>query len=80
MCFAAAVVALGDGEVSEKQQRFSQMMQKLRRLLQDFNTQAGIREVIGGGGGAVGRYSIQRTRKTCDKLSESHDMHGSNSP
>ncbi|CAE7660683.1 HCc2 [Symbiodinium pilosum] len=32
MCFAAAVVALGDGEVSEKQQRFSQMMQKLRDL------------------------------------------------
>ena len=30
MCFAAAVVALGDGDLADKQQRFSQLMQKLR--------------------------------------------------
>ncbi|OLQ06689.1 Major basic nuclear protein 2 [Symbiodinium microadriaticum] len=32
MCFAAAVVAVGDGNLEGKQQRFSQLMEKLRDL------------------------------------------------
>eukprot|EP00439_Symbiodinium_sp_Y106_P011842 s6876_g1.t2 len=32
MCFAAAVVAVGDGDLAGKQQRFSQLMEKLRDL------------------------------------------------
>ena len=31
MCFAAAVVCLGTGDVQEKQQRFSKLMSDLRR-------------------------------------------------
>ena len=33
MCFAAAVVAVGDGDLAGKQQRFSQLMEKLRLLV-----------------------------------------------